>query len=117
MKLARLGLLLALVLGACVPLARKVSAQDQNAAEEAAKRKVRTRVTPEYPPLAKQMNISGRVRIEAVVAADGHVVNTKPIGGSPLLINAAVDAAKKWRYEPAPKETTEIMEFQFEKTN
>jgi TonB family protein len=102
---------LALLLGGSAILPLKTSAQD--AASEAAKRKVRTRLTPEYPPLAKQMNVTGKVKIEATVAADGHVVNTRVVGGSPLLVNAALDALKKWHFEPGPKETTEIVEFAF----
>jgi len=102
---------LALLLGGSAVLPLKMSAQD--AASEAAKRKVRTRVTPEYPALAKQMNVTGKVKIEATVAADGHVVNTRVVGGSPLLVNAALDALKKWHFEPGPKETTEIVEFAF----
>jgi TonB family protein len=68
---------------------------------------------PEYPSLAKQMNVSGKVKIEPTVAADGHVVTTKVIGGSPLLINSALDALKKWRFEPASKDSTEVVEFEF----
>ena len=59
--------------------------------------------TPEYPALAKQMNVTGKVKIEATVAADGHVAGTRVVGGSPLLVNAALDALKKWRFEPARK--------------
>jgi TonB family protein len=86
-------------------------AQENSA--EAPKRKVGTRVVPEYPSLAKQMKVSGKVKIEATVVADGHRVTTKVIGGSPLLINSALEALKKWRFEPAPRDTTEIVEFEF----
>ena len=89
----------------------KTSAQD--ATTDVGKRKVRTRVVPEYPPLAKQMNVTGKVKIETTVAADGHVLATKVVGGSPLLVNAALDALKKWRFEPGPKDTTEVVEFTF----
>ena len=101
---------LALLLGAAAIVPHKASAQE-TASEE--KRKVRSALTPEYPALAKQMNVTGKVKIEATVAADGHVVNTQVVGGSPLLVNAALDALKKWRFEPRPKETTEIVEFEF----
>jgi len=37
----------------------------------------------------------------------------RTIGGSPLLIGSATEAVKKWRYEPGPKETTDIVEFSF----
>jgi TonB family protein len=88
-------------------------AEGQDTAANAAARKVRTKVTPNYPPLARQLNVSGRVKLEVIVSADGHVVGTRTIGGSPLLVGPAADAVKKWRYEPAPKESTEIAEFNF----
>jgi TonB family protein len=102
---------LALLLGGSAVLPQKASAQDN--ASEAGKRKVRTRVPPEYPALAKQMNVTGKVKIEATVAADGHVAGTRVVGGSPLLVNAALNALKQWHFEPGPKETTEIVEFAF----
>jgi TonB family protein len=102
---------LALLLGGSTVLPLKASAQD--GAFEAGKRKVRTRVNPEYPALAKQMNVTGKVKIEATVAADGHVSSTRVVGGSPLLVNAALNALKQWHFEPGPKETTEIVEFTF----
>ena len=102
---------LALLLGGSAVLPLKASAQDT--ASEAGKRKARTKVAPEYPALAKQMNVTGKVKIEATVAPDGHVTNTRVVGGSPLLVNAALNALKQWHFEPAPKETTEIVEFTF----
>jgi len=109
-----LGLAATLALGAS--LAVMPSAWAQQTAESA-KRKVKTRVTPDYPVLAKQMKVTGKVKIETTVAADGHVTATKIVGGSPLLVGAAVDAVKKWRFEPGPKETTEIIEFEFSGEN
>ncbi len=102
---------LALLLGGAAVLPLKASAQDS--AADASKRKVRTKVAPEYPVLAKQMNVTGKVKIEATVAADGHVTSTRVVGGSPLLVNAALDALKKWHFEPTAKETTEVVEFAF----
>ncbi len=115
MRVALAGLGLALVLAGVASLPVKVSAQD--GASETGKRKVRTRSMPEYPALARQMNVTGKVKIEAVVAADGHVVSMRVIGGSPLLVNAAQDALKKWRYEPASKDTLELVEFEFSGQN
>ncbi len=102
---------LVLILGGSALLPPKGKAQD--AATDTLKRKVRVKVAPEYPALAKQMNVTGKVKIETTIAADGHVTNTKVIGGSPLLVNAALDAVKKWRFEPGPKDTTEVIEFEF----
>lgn len=110
-KLAIMGLGLALALGGSAVLLRKAGAQDANT--DAAKRKVRAKVLPEYPALARQMNVVGKVKIEANVSADGRVVDTRVIGGSPLLVNAAIEALKKWRFEPGPKDTIELVEFEF----
>lgn len=108
-KLAALTLTLLLTGPAVLP--PKVSAQDASA--EAGGRKVRTKVVPDYPALARQMNVTGKVKIEATIAADGHVLSTRVVGGSPLLVNAALEALKKWRFESAPKDTTEVVEFEF----
>jgi len=110
-KLWAAGLGLAVVLAGSAALPPKSPAQD--ASSDAAKRKVKSKVVPEYPPLARQMNVTGKVKIETTIAADGHVLSTKVVGGSPLLVNAAMDAIKRWRFEPAPKDTTEVIEFTF----
>jgi len=87
----------------------------QSATVDGGARRIRLRVTPIYPPLAKQMNVSGRVKIEATVAADGHVVSTRVVGGSPILVNASIDAVKRFQFEPGPRETEEMIEFQFDR--
>jgi protein TonB len=111
LELARLGLGLALLFGGLIVPIRHTSAQEASA--DAARRKVKNRVTPEYPLLAKQMNVTGKVKIETTISPDGHVTNTKVVGGSPILVNAAIEALRKWRFESAPKESTEIIEFDF----
>jgi protein TonB len=58
------------------------------------------RPEPEYPPVAKMARIQGTVRLEAVIGTDGRVENLKVISGHPLLLQAAVDAVSRWRYQP-----------------
>jgi TonB family protein len=106
-----LGFGLALILGGSLAAAPRVSAQENP--QDSTKRKVKTKTVPEYPELARQMNATGKVKIEATISADGKVTNTKVIGGSPLLVGAAQDALKKWRFEPAAKESVEVIEFDF----
>jgi TonB family protein len=55
---------------------------------------------PVYPPLAKQARISGVVKLMAVIARDGSITDLRVISGHPLLIPAALDAVKTWRYSP-----------------
>ncbi len=76
-------------------------------------RKLKSEVRPAYPPLAKQMNISGVVKVEVTIAPNGTVKNTKVLGGHPLLASAAEEAAKKRRYEPGPNEDKEIVVYNF----
>jgi TonB family protein len=106
-----LGLGLAVILGGSLAAAPRSHAQEN--AAESAKRKVKTKTLPEYPELARQMNATGKVKIEATISADGKVTNTKVIGGSPLLVGAAQEALKKWRFETAAKESVEVVEFDF----
>jgi TonB family protein len=102
---------LAVILGGSLAAAPRVSAQENS--QDNTKRKVKTKTVPEYPELARQINATGKVKIEATISADGRVTSSKVIGGSPLLVGAATDALKKWRFEPATKETVEVIEFDF----
>jgi len=55
---------------------------------------------PDYPPIARAHRISGIVRLEAVIAVDGAVSNIRLTYGHPLLVQAAIDAVRRWRYTP-----------------
>ncbi len=89
----------------------------QQSSVEESKRKVRTKVTPSYPELARRMRIFGKVKVEVVIAPDGHVRVTRLIGGHPVLAQAAISAAKEWRFYAAGEETTQIVEFDFHNPN
>lgn len=77
-------------------------------------RKVRSKVAPTYPDLARRMNITGVVKVLVTVAPDGTLKESKVVGGNPLLVNAAVDALKKWKFEPAKDDSTGTVEFKFQ---
>ena len=79
----------------------------------AADRAIKSKVTPVYPELARKMAVSGSVKVEVTIAPNGSVKNVKVIGGHPLLVDAAVDAVKRFKYETAPEESTQIVEFKF----
>jgi TonB family protein len=76
-------------------------------------RKIVNRVAPQYPPLARNMKIQGSVKVEATVAPDGSVKTVQIRGGHPVLAEAAHDAIRNWKWEPAPKETREFIEVKF----
>jgi len=58
------------------------------------------RVQPVYPPLARQTRIQGTVKLHAIIAKDGTIQNLEVIAGHPLLVQAALDAVRQWRYQP-----------------
>jgi protein TonB len=58
------------------------------------------RVTPVYPPLARQTRISGTVRLHAIIGKDGSVQQLEVMSGHPLLVQAALEAVRQWRYRP-----------------
>jgi TonB family protein len=77
-------------------------------------RVVLIKTSPEYPAIARQMNLKGSVQIEALVGRDGMVKDVKVLGGHPLLADAMSRAVKQWKYEPGPKESIEIVKYSFE---
>lgn len=58
------------------------------------------RRTPNYPPLARQIRLAGSVSVEVMLGLDGRVEAARAISGHPLLVSAAVEAAREWRFEP-----------------
>ncbi len=59
-----------------------------------------SKVEPAYPIVARQAHVQGTVVLDADISKDGTVETLKVISGHPLLIGAALDAAKQWRYKP-----------------
>ncbi|MCL4524767.1 MAG: TonB family protein [Acidobacteria bacterium] len=55
---------------------------------------------PKYPSLARQARIFGDVVIDAVIDVNGNVVEMQVVSGHPLLVPAAVDALRLWKYQP-----------------
>lgn len=58
------------------------------------------RVAPAYPTMALSGRVEGQVQLRAVITTQGVVEKIRPISGQPLLVQAAIDAVKRWRYDP-----------------
>ena len=82
------------------------------AADEPARR-ITKRVMPVYPVLATKMKLSGTVKLTAVVDGGGQVTSVKVIGGHPVFIEAASDAAKQYVFQAASAESRETLTFVF----
>ena len=76
-------------------------------------RKVVSKVSPQYPTLARDIHIGGTVRVEAIVTPNGNVRMVEIKGGHPLLAQAAADAVSQWRWEPAKSESRQLVELTF----
>jgi TonB family protein len=75
-------------------------------------------VTPVYPPLAKMARQQGTVKFQATIGKDGAMEDLLLISGPPLLVQAALDAVKKWTYKPmllngAPVEVVTTIDVNF----
>lgn len=99
---------------------RDVHAQAPTArvAPEVMDRLLIRKVDPVYPDFARRSNLQGVVVLDAMIAADGSVVNLHPASGPEGFISPAMDAARWWRFrpyrvrgEPAAVETTLTVEF------
>ena len=71
-------------------------------------RKPKRTTTPPYPPLAKQMRVSGSVKLEATVDANGIIEDVKVLSGHPLLKSAAAECVRQWSYESGAKSVESI---------
>jgi periplasmic protein TonB len=58
------------------------------------------RVDPKYPQLAIMTHMTGEVVIDAIISEQGDVVEAQVISGPPILIQSALEAVRKWKYEP-----------------
>ena len=58
------------------------------------------RVRPVYPQEARKRGIRGTVLLEALITKTGQVQDTGVLRGDPLLVPAAIEAVRQWRYTP-----------------
>ncbi|HEV7550093.1 MAG TPA: TonB family protein [Candidatus Angelobacter sp.] len=57
-------------------------------------------VTPAYPQMARIAHIQGDVLLQATISKNGVIENLRAVQGHPILIQAAMDAVKQWKYKP-----------------
>jgi protein TonB len=58
------------------------------------------KVSPNYPPLARQARIQGQVVLRAQISKDGSIEGLTLVSGHPMLVQSALDAVKQWKYKP-----------------
>jgi TonB family protein len=90
----------------CLTLALAAGVISSVRAQESTARKLLTRVNPKYPEYLKAHEIGGVVRLMVVVTPNGTVKSVSPVGGNPILVDAATDAVKQWKYAPSDSSDT-----------
>jgi TonB family protein len=75
-------------------------------------------VPPTYPAFARTQRVTGDVKIDALVDTSGHITTMKVVSGPTMLHQAAMDALRQWKYQPAtlngnsvPSHLTVVIQF------
>jgi TonB family protein len=76
-------------------------------------RKVVYKVAPKYPRELKQHDIGGTVRLSISISPNGSVGKVTPIGGNPILVDAAILAVKQWKYVATDRPTNAEVQLDF----
>ncbi len=58
------------------------------------------RVEPKYPKLALGARVQGVVQLKAIISKNGDITELEVVSGHPILVPAAMEAVKQWRYRP-----------------
>src|SRR5215471_3746984 len=87
------------------------------AQQPAAARRLIEKKAALYPALARTMALQGTVKVDALVASDGTVKSVEVKGGHPVLAQAAANSVRQWKWEPAARETHEVVEVKFSPDN
>jgi protein TonB len=79
---------------------------------------LKAKVDPQYPQMARIAHVQGDVILQATISKSGAIENLRAVSGHPILIQAAMDAVRQWRYapytlngEPVEIETTITVKF------
>lgn len=107
----------AAALAILLAVAPRASAELRVATDDAMKAATK-KAPPEYPPIAKQLKISGKVEVDVTIDADGNVENVKIVSGNAMLTPSVVTAVKKWKFTPftqdgAPAKAVAQLQFDF----
>lgn len=98
MKPAVVALLL--LAGVLPPALRAEEELTRRVSEDEAKKAIMSKVNPEYPAMARQMRLGGKVQVDAYIDTEGKVEKVQVINGNALLTSAAVNAVKRWKFSP-----------------
>src|SRR6516164_7952289 len=94
------GVLGGIIGGAAPPPPPRPTQQRIRVGGNVAAAKLTRQVQPIYPQIAKTAHVQGTVLLHAIIAKDGTIQELQYVSGPPLLMKAAMDAVREWRYSP-----------------
>lgn len=76
------------------------------------------KTAPDYPPIARQLKIGGKVLVDVTIDTDGNVEAVKIVSGNAMLTQSVVSAVKKWKFTPftqdgSPTRAVAALDFDF----
>jgi protein TonB len=77
-----------------------VASAEIHVATDDAMKAATTKTPPDYPPIAKQLKIVGKVHVDVTIDADGNVANVTVVSGNAMLTQSVITAVKKWKFTP-----------------
>jgi TonB family protein len=81
-----------------------VASAELRVATDDAMKAATKKTPPDYPPIAKQLKIGGKVEVDVTIDADGNVETVKILSGNAMLTQSVVTAVKKWKFTPFTQE-------------
>jgi TonB family protein len=73
------------------------------------------KVAPVFPPIARQMGLTGTVVVTTTVDPTGKVIKAESTSASKVFVTAAIDAVKQWKFAPGDSTDTFSVTISFEK--
>ena len=73
-----------------------------------------SKVPPTYPPIARQMHLTGKVKVTATVEPNGTVSKASSDSPIMLLVPPAIEAVKRWKFKPSDAVSTVIIMVNFD---
>jgi protein TonB len=91
---------------------------DVELTEAQAKEAAISKPMPEYPAMARQLKVTGKVQLQVVIGSSGAVEDVRIVSGNPVLTRPCAKVVQEWRFtafkqEGKPARATAPLTFEF----
>ena len=88
------------IINSSAPPPKVAAPQKLRVSEGVAAGNLLRKIEPQYPQMAKIAHIQGDVILAATISKNGVIENLHSVSGHPILVQAAMEAVKQWKYKP-----------------